>query len=76
MEEVVTSIRRLTDVVGEISAASVDQSEGVSRVGETVSEMDRSTQQNAALVEQMAAASNSLKGQADGLLQAVSVFER
>jgi methyl-accepting chemotaxis protein len=74
MAEVVSSIRRVTDIVGEISAASGEQAEGVNHVGQTVGEMDRSTQQNAALVEEMAAASNSLKGQADELLRAVSAF--
>jgi methyl-accepting chemotaxis protein len=74
MAEVVSSIRRVTDIVGEISAASGEQAEGVTQVGQTVGEMDRSTQQNAALVEEMAAASNSLKGQADELLRAVAAF--
>jgi len=76
MAEVVDSIQRVTDIVGEISAASGEQAEGVGQVGQTVSEMDRATQQNAALVEQMAAASTSLKGQADELLRAVASFER
>ncbi len=76
MAEVVDSIQRVTDIVGEISVASGEQAEGVGQVGQTVSEMDRATQQNAALVEQMAAASTSLKGQADELLRAVASFER
>jgi methyl-accepting chemotaxis protein len=75
MAEVVGSIHRVTQIVGEISAASGEQAAGVSLVGQTVGEMDRSTQQNAALVEQMAAASGSLKDQADELLRAVSSFE-
>ncbi|MBH1988372.1 MAG: HAMP domain-containing protein [Burkholderiales bacterium] len=62
MSEVVESIHRVTQIVGEISAASREQADGVNQVGQTVGEMDRTTQQNAALVEQMAAASSSLKG--------------
>jgi methyl-accepting chemotaxis protein len=59
MNEVVSSIARLVDVVGEISAASREQSLGVSQVGEAVTQMDRVTQQNAVLVEEMAAATSS-----------------
>ena len=61
MGEVVASIRRVTDIVGEISAASHEQSLGVAQVGEAVTQMDRVTQQNAALVEEMAAAASSLQ---------------
>ncbi len=75
MTEVVTSIRRVTDIMGEISAASVEQSAGVSQVGEAVGQMDQATQQNAALVEESAAAAESLKGQAQQLVQAVAVFK-
>jgi hypothetical protein len=75
MTEVVSSIRRVTDIMGEISAASKEQSLGVSQVGEAVSQMDQVTQQNAALVEQMAAAASSLKSQADELVQTVAVFK-
>jgi methyl-accepting chemotaxis protein len=74
MSEVVSSIRRVTDLMGEISAASTEQSLGVSQVGEAVSQMDQVTQQNAALVEEMAAAASSLKAQAQDLVQVVSVF--
>jgi methyl-accepting chemotaxis protein len=74
MTEVVASIRRVTDIMGEISAASGEQSAGVAQVGEAVSQMDHTTQQNAALVEQMAAAASSLKTQAAELVQAVAVF--
>jgi methyl-accepting chemotaxis protein-1 (serine sensor receptor) len=74
MSEVVDSIRRVTDLMGEISSASQEQSAGVAQVGEAVTSMDQATQQNAALVEQMAAAASSLKQQADGLVQAVSIF--
>jgi methyl-accepting chemotaxis protein len=75
MTEVVSSIRRVTDIVGEISAASSEQSAGVAQVGEAVSQMDQATQQNAALVEQMAAAASSLKSQAHDLVQVVSTFK-
>ncbi|MGE8397196.1 MAG: methyl-accepting chemotaxis protein [Comamonas sp.] len=74
MTEVVTSIRRVTDIVGEISAASSEQSQGVAQVGEAVTQMDQTTQQNAALVEESAAAADSLRKQAQDLVDAVSVF--
>ena len=75
MTEVVSSIRRVTDIMGEISAASNEQSLGVSQVGEAVTQMDQVTQQNAALVEQMAAAATSLNSQAGDLVHAVSIFK-
>jgi len=75
MTEVVGSIKRVTDIMGEISAASSEQSTGVSQVGEAVSQMDQVTQQNAALVEESAAAAESLKMQALQLVQAVAVFK-
>ena len=75
MAEVVSSIKRVTDIMGEISAASSEQSSGVAQVGEAVSQMDQATQQNAALVEQSAAAAESLKQQAQQLVQAVAVFK-
>jgi uncharacterized phage infection (PIP) family protein YhgE len=75
MTEVVSSIKRVTDIMGEISAASTEQSLGVAQVGEAVTQMDQATQQNAALVEEMAAAASSLKGQAQELVQVVSVFK-
>jgi methyl-accepting chemotaxis protein len=75
MAEVVTSIKRVTDIVSEISAASSEQSAGVSQVGQAVSQMDLVTQQNAALVEEGAAAAESLKEQALQLVQAVAVFK-
>jgi methyl-accepting chemotaxis protein len=74
MAEVVSAIRRVTDIVGEISAASTEQSAGVAQVGEAVVQMDQATQQNAALVEESAAAAESLKTQAQQLVQAVAVF--
>jgi methyl-accepting chemotaxis protein len=75
MYEVVTSIKRVSDIVGEISAASSEQSQGVSQVGEAVTQMDQVTQQNAALVEEMAAAASSLKSQAQELVGTVAVFK-
>jgi methyl-accepting chemotaxis protein len=75
MSEVVSSIKRVTDIMGEISAASAEQSTGVAQVGEAVSQMDQATQQNAALVEESAAAAESLKSQAQQLVQAVAVFK-
>jgi methyl-accepting chemotaxis protein len=75
MEEIVEAIRRFTAIMGEISAASREQSGGVSQVGEAVVQLDQSTQQNAALVEEMAAAASSLRSQAQELVSAVSVFE-
>ncbi|PQA77424.1 methyl-accepting chemotaxis protein [Rhodoferax sp. TS-BS-61-7] len=75
MTQVVSSIRRVTDIMGEISAASNEQSAGVAQVGEAVTQMDQATQQNAALVEEMAAAASSLKSQANELVQVVGVFK-
>mgnify|MGYP003424052878 CR=1 FL=1 len=75
MSEVVTSIRRVTDIVSEISAASSEQSQGVDQVNEAVTHMDQATQQNAALVEEMAAAAASLNGQARDLVSTVSAFK-
>jgi len=75
MAEVVSSIGRVTAIMAEISAASVEQSQGVSQVGVAVGHMDQSTQQNAALVEEMAASASSLYEQARSLVQTVSVFK-
>jgi methyl-accepting chemotaxis protein len=75
MTEIVASIQRVTDIMTEISAASTEQSNGVANIGEAVSHMDQATQQNAALVEQSAAAAESLRGQAQQLVQAVAVFK-
>lgn len=75
MQEVVQAIRRVADLVGEISAASSEQSAGVSQVGEAVSLMDQATQQNAALVEESAAAAHSLQQQAEALVQAMAAFK-
>jgi methyl-accepting chemotaxis protein len=75
MTEVVGSIRRVTDIMGEISAASSEQASGVAQVGEAVTQMDQATQQNAALVEEMAAAASSLRTQAQELVGNVAVFK-
>jgi len=75
MREVVASIRRVTDIVAEISAASTEQSSGVAQIGDAVTQMDQATQQNAALVEESAAAAESLKGQANQLVDVVAVFQ-
>src|SRR5450830_399672 len=75
MEQVVSSVRRVTDVVNEISAASAEQSDGIEQVNQAITQMDEVTQQNAALVEEAAAASQSLQEQAQQLEQAVSVFK-
>ena len=75
MAEVVDAIRRVTDIMGEISAASSEQSQGVAQVNEAVTQMDQVTQQNAALVEEMAAAAASLNLQAQELVDTVAVFQ-
>jgi len=75
MEEIVGAIKRVSDIVGEISAASAEQSSGVSQVGEAVTQMDQATQQNAALVEESAAAAQSLQQQAQQLVEAVAIFK-
>ena len=75
MDEIVGAIKRVTDIVGEISHASAEQSAGVAQVGDAVSQMDRATQQNAAMVEQSTAAAMDLQRQAQQLVQAVAVFK-
>ncbi len=75
MTEVVNSIKRVTDLMGEISAANNEQSTDVSEVAAVVMQMDQTTQQNAALVEQMAAAASSLRSQAQDLVQTVAIFK-
>ena len=74
MAEVLQSIQRVTDLMGEISNASDEQSAGVAQVGQAMSQMDQVTQQNASLVEESAAAASSLKSQAQRLVQAVAIF--
>ncbi len=74
MQQVVESIRRVNDIMTEISAASAEQTTGIEQVNEAIGHMDRSTQQNAALVEQAAAAAGALQEQASRLSQVVGVF--
>ena len=75
MDEVVASVRRVTDIMGEITAASQEQSAGIAQVNQAISQMDAVTQQNAALVEEAAAAAESLQDQAGKLSQVVGVFQ-
>jgi methyl-accepting chemotaxis protein len=74
MQEILTSVQRVSDIIGEISAAASEQSDGIASVNRSVNELDQMTQQNAALVEESAAAAESLKDQAGRLAQAVSSF--
>jgi methyl-accepting chemotaxis protein len=74
MTEIVSSVKRVSDIIGEISAASSEQSDGISQVNTAVLELDQMTQQNAALVEESAAAAESLSEQAQRLAQLVATF--
>jgi len=74
MSEIVSSIKRVTDIGGEIAAASQEQSIGIEQVNQSVTQMDEVTQQNAALVEEAAAAAQSMQEQASKLAQVVSMF--
>jgi hypothetical protein len=74
MHDVVDSIKRVTDIMSEIVAASVEQASGIDQVNQAVTQMDTATQQNASLVEEAAAAAQSMTEQADHLAQVVSVF--
>ncbi|MEB1611093.1 methyl-accepting chemotaxis protein [Xanthomonas campestris pv. campestris] len=75
MAEIVASVQRVTDIMGEISAASQEQSAGIEQVNTTVTQMDETTQQNAALVEEATAAARSMEEQATQLTEAVAVFK-
>jgi methyl-accepting chemotaxis protein len=75
MSEVVDSIQRVTDIMGEITSASVEQSTGIEQVNQAIGQMDNVTQQNAALVEQAAAAAASLRDQAGALSDVIGVFK-
>ncbi|KGS73100.1 methyl-accepting chemotaxis protein [Burkholderia pseudomallei] len=75
MTEILQAVRRVTDIMGEIAAASEEQSSGISQVGRAVTQMDEMTQQNAALVEEAAAAASSLQEQAARLRESVSAFQ-
>ncbi len=74
MDEIVASVKRVTDIMGEIASASMEQSNGIQQVNQSISQMDEVTQQNAALVEQAAAASESLEEQAERLAILMSRF--
>jgi methyl-accepting chemotaxis protein len=75
MHEIVASVKRVSDIISEIAAASSEQSAGIEQVNEAVMKMDDMTQQNTALVEEAAAAAESMMEQADELMNAVSVFQ-
>jgi methyl-accepting chemotaxis protein len=75
MEEVVTSVQRVADIISEIAAASAEQTTGIDQVNQAVTSMDEVTQQNAALVEEAAAAAESLLEQANQLSDVVGVFK-
>jgi methyl-accepting chemotaxis protein len=75
MDEIVSSVKRVTDIMGEITAASAEQSAGIEQVNAAVTRMEDMTQQNAALVEEAAAAAESLQGQANTLSETVAVFK-
>lgn len=75
MQEIETSVKRVTDIMAEISAASIEQSAGIAQVNQAVCQMDETTQQNAALVEEAAAAAGSLREQAQVLSRAISAFK-
>ncbi|NMM08566.1 methyl-accepting chemotaxis protein [Polaromonas sp.] len=74
MDEIVISVKRVTDIMAEISVASQQQTSGIEQINQAITQMDQVTQQNAALVEEAAAAAASLQEQASGLSQVVSVF--
>jgi methyl-accepting chemotaxis protein len=74
MHEIVAQVRRVNDLIGEIGAATLEQTQGIGQVGDAVSQLDQVTQQNAALVEESAAAAESLNQQAQCLVEAVGVF--
>jgi methyl-accepting chemotaxis protein len=75
MSEIVTAIARVSDIIGQISNASREQTSGIAQVTDAVSQMDQGTQSNAALVEETAAAARSLNSQADQLARSVSSFQ-
>jgi methyl-accepting chemotaxis protein len=75
MEEIVASVRRVTDIMGEIAFATQEQLSGIEHINGAITEMDQSTQQNAALVEQASAAAVTMQEQATHLVDAVSVFK-
>ena len=74
MEDIVTQVRRVSDLISEISASTIEQTAGIGQVSQSVNQLDQTTQQNAALVEQSAAAAASLQQQASRLSDVVQVF--
>jgi len=75
MQEIVASVKRVTDIMSEIAAASHEQSSGIEQVNQAITQMDQVTQQNSALVEEAAAAAESMQEQAGNLAQSVAVFK-
>jgi uncharacterized phage infection (PIP) family protein YhgE len=75
MTEIVASVKRVTDIIGEVSAAASEQNSGLGQINSAVANLEKTTQQNAALVEQSSAATQSLQEQAERLAQAVSIFQ-
>ena len=74
MNEIVGSVKRVSDIIGEITASALEQSDGIGQISSSVNELDRMTQQNAALVEESAAAAQSLQEQASRLSHVVGTF--
>ena len=74
IEEVVVAVKRVSDIISEITAASVEQSSGIEQVSQAVGQMDQATQQNAALVEESTASAETMKGQASQLVQLVATY--
>jgi methyl-accepting chemotaxis protein len=74
MDEIVAAVKRVTDIMAEISSASIEQGAGIGQVNSAISQMDQVTQQNAALVEEVAAAAGSLQDLAHSLVTSMSVF--
>jgi methyl-accepting chemotaxis protein len=75
MDEIVHSVRQVAEIIADISAASREQTVGIQQVNQAITQMDEATQQNAALVEQAAAASQALRSEAGNLAQVVSAFK-
>ncbi|TFV90143.1 HAMP domain-containing protein [Oxalobacteraceae bacterium OM1] len=75
MKDIMQSVQRVTDIMGEILAATAEQTSGIEQINQAINQMDQTTQQNAALVEEAAAASTAMQDQADKLAEAVSVFK-
>jgi len=75
MDDIVSHVKRVTDLIAEISSASTEQSQGIGQIGDAVAQLDQVTQQNAALVEESAAAAESLRHQAASLAETVAKFK-